>query len=56
MLADDWLKLNTDIASSQTWTESRIDERSRALALIAATVYSAANEPRGTRDVDLGQR
>lgn len=45
MLADDWLKLNADIASSQTWTESRIDERSRALALIAASVYTAPMSP-----------
>ena len=45
MLADDWLKLNADVAGSQTWTESRIDERSRALALVAASVYSAPMSP-----------
>lgn len=41
LLADDWLKLNADIASSHSWTESRIDERSRAMALVAASVYTA---------------
>lgn len=45
MLADDWLKLNADVASSQTWTESRIDERSRALALVAASVYTRPLSP-----------
>lgn len=41
MLADDWLKLNADVASSRTWTESRIDERSRSMALIASGMYIA---------------
>ena len=41
MLADDWLKLNSDVANSNSWTESRIDERSRAMANIAAAVYVA---------------
>jgi hypothetical protein len=41
MLADDWLKLNATVTDSHTWTESRIDERSRLMAQFACKVYVA---------------
>ncbi|MFC0360262.1 DUF262 domain-containing protein [Kytococcus schroeteri] len=39
-LSDDWLKVNTDVASNHVWTGSRIDERSIKLADLACRAFS----------------
>lgn len=40
-LDDDWLRLNSDVANSNTWTEHRINERSTALAKKACNAFAA---------------
>lgn len=40
-LSDDWLRLNTEIASAATWTEHRINERSTMLAQKVCDAYIA---------------
>jgi len=44
-LTDDWLRLNQEVASSSTWTEHRINERSTALALQACGVFPGPYNP-----------
>lgn len=38
-LSDDWLRLNSEIASASTWTEHRINERSTVLAQKVCQAY-----------------
>lgn len=55
MLADDWLRLNTDLIQSATWTEARINERSRTLAQAALATFipPAADVSAGDAEIAL---
>lgn len=54
MLKDDWLRLNQDLVQASTWTESSINERSRALAKLAQRAFVPPMTPEEVSTSALG--